>query len=439
MIIAIVVVSVVLVLGAAMVAGSVSTSTHATHEYGRADALAAANAGLAAAVHRLSSQAEATATQEKNCFTTEFVAETEKGLCPASGKEAMANGASYKYYVSPVLAEAGNECTGLWVVAPNVRTVKQRCITSIGIAEDKVLARVQERVAHLVVLFPSNGLFSYSTMKFTHNELTLEGELGALGEIKVNNEIENSSPLTINYTTKPTVTCKAECKTSEIKAEALSVPPYLLPKQNPEPYAKSQETNNNANVKLEGAAKIEGVRVLSLGSGTATFPAGTYNFCKITASGGVVKYSKGVKIYVDSSNRKEGTPTSNCSANGEVHISGGLKWEDQATTPTSTDLEIYAWGSPETTLGSGLTKFEITGGAPSVLYAMIYAPYSTFKPTGPVTIKGAVVAGWVEATQALTIVGEGGGSKGGAASFYATAYHQCPPVYEEKKPAVGCY
>src|SRR6202007_1556704 len=140
MVIAVFISAIVLLLGAGIVAASVTTSSHATHEYGRSDALAAANAGLEAALHRLSGQGEETSPQEKQCFTAEFVAEIEKGLCPASATETVAGGASYKYYVSPVLSEAGNECTGLWVSSSGLldRTITQRCVTAVGIAEDKV-------------------------------------------------------------------------------------------------------------------------------------------------------------------------------------------------------------------------------------------------------------------------------------------------------------
>src|SRR4029077_19183780 len=177
MVVALVVVVVVLLLAAALISSSVTTSTHASQEYGRSSALAAADAGLEAALHRLSSQAEETPAQEKLCFTTEFVA-LSGGICLIGAEETLANGTTFRYAVSPVLSEGENACTGLWVVAPSEATVAQRCITAIGTASNGVRARVQERVADVkaTATFPVNGLFAFGEIKL-NNQVNFKGEV----------------------------------------------------------------------------------------------------------------------------------------------------------------------------------------------------------------------------------------------------------------------
>src|SRR5579859_3804936 len=205
MVVVLVVVVITVILAGALVQSSVWSSSHGRADYYQKRALAAANSGLQAAIERLSNQAEDNATQLKDCFTTEYVAEAS-GACPSQHGEVI-KGEEYTYYVSPALSLGTNKCTGLWLVVPKEKeltlNLNQRCITSIGTANG-AKARVQARVADVVNvtpvanIFPVNGLFSYSDREIT-NKFTISGEIGAAGKVIASNPLNHSGELTVQY------------------------------------------------------------------------------------------------------------------------------------------------------------------------------------------------------------------------------------------------
>ncbi len=160
-----------------------------------------------------------------------------------------------------------------------------------------------------------------------------------------------------------------------------------------------------------------------------------------------IKYTAGVKLYIDSPERKTGVPASNCSSGtGQVEMTNKIHWEDGAATKKASDLQIFVWGNPSISPPtSSSTTFKFNGAVGGPLYAQIYAPYSAVSITNTLNMVGAMAGGWVKMTNNVEIVGEGGGESSGSGGsktgiqFYATAYHICPPTYTGEEAASGCY
>jgi len=449
-IVTLVVIVIVAMLAGTVVASAVLTSRNGNHDYARKQAIAGANAGLQAALYRLGSQSENTSTQREKCFTTEFV---ERAKCPAGEHDEIGNGVSYTYYVSPVFTKAENSCTGLWVLPPSGKEVSQRCITSIGTARGET-ARVQERVADVysttpTSIFPVNGIFSYSTLEFT-NEMKLAGEIGARTTVLANKTIENSSELKVKYGTKAELkggpACASTCTQMQLTSPELAAAPYALPAQDPAPYASSQSANNNSSMTFTSGS-INANREITSASGTITIPAGTYNLCLISISNEVtINYTPPIKLYLDSPNRTTGSPASNCPpGTGTFKMTNKVTWADLSASPKSTDLQIFVWGNPSITPpGSSSPKFEFNNAVGGPLYALIYAPYSSVQITNKMNMVGSIAGGWVKMSNKVEMIGEGGGSgpgggTTGGTTFWPTAYHVCPPSYSGSNPASGCY
>jgi hypothetical protein len=443
MVIAVFISAIVLLLGAGIVAASVTTSSHATHEYGRSDALAVANAGLEVALHRLSSQGEETSAQEKKCFTTEFVAETEKGLCPASATETVAGGASFKYYVSPVLSEAGNECTGLWVSSSALldRTITQRCVTAVGIAEDKVQARVQERVANVRGgLFSVPGVFSLSEIS-VNNPLVYNGELGARIKVTFNNAVTANPKISVKYGTSVSGEnkCPSGCTFTKLSAEELASSRYSLPEVSAAPFEAAQTSNNNASIAMTSGS-INANRELNVNNATTIkIPSGTYDLCFIGLNNAsTIEYTPPVTIYLDSVNRSGSTCPNNASS-GTINFNNPINWVDTATTKAASDLRLIAWGKPKETNNSA-PVIKLNNNVTGPWYAEVFAPYSFVEVNNKIVLDGAIQAGDIKFNNEVEMVGLGGSDEWQTGTFfYPTAYHQCSPTYTESKPAIGCY
>lgn len=446
MIVVLVVILITVILGASLVSSAVWTSSHGRTDYAQKQALAVADAGLQAAINRLSNQAEDNATEEKECFTVKYVAEAS-GSCPPQPEE-LTKGEKYTYYVSPALSQSANHCTGLWLVVPkeqeSTHSLNQRCITSIGTAGGST-ARVQARVADLIVkpLFPVNGLFSYSTITIT-NKFTASGELGARETVSDSNAITHAGELTVNYGKEVKLhnSCAVEAVTcKQLTAEQLAAVPWALPKHEEAqeaPYAASVLANNNAKMTVVEATYNAATRELtSTHTNEVVLPSGTYNFCLISfTQGTTITYTPPVKLYLDSPYRK-GSACS--SGTGWLSMTQNVTWKDEAATPKASDLEIFAWGNPEAGASEHDPIFSFSNNSGG-MYAKIYAPYSSFETTNNFEMTGSMVFGSVKANNQATVNGEGGGKAEQivGTNFYVTAYHQCPSSYSGS-PASGCY
>jgi len=437
LVVALLLVVTILLLAAAIIATSVATSSHATREYGRSGAIAAANAGLEAAVHRLSSQAEESATQQEDCFTTKFEAK-EGGACPGTSWEPLGNGAQYKYYVSPVLT--ANECAGLWIKAPAGKTLTQRCITAIGEASHGGgTARVQERVANVLGpgLFPVAGIFAETNFK-VNNELKYSGEIGARGEVEFNNAVKNvGKEIKIKYGTKYKPH-EEGLEHTQFTKEELESERFKIPTQSASGFEASQTTNNNANITMTAGELNSHREIIAVNSTTITMPSGTYNICYLDLNNAAkILYTPPVTIYLDDYHRSGSTCTSG-STSGTIELNNAVEWLDQASTKSPADLRIYAWGNPPETSNSA-PRIHLNNAVSGPMYAMIYAPNSYFEVNNAFSMVGGLVAGSIYFNNAVTFVGELPANEAGTGglSFYPTAYHQCSP--STSPTAAGCY
>src|SRR5688500_17360749 len=192
-------------LGVLAVVGTLSTATFAvstrlnvtsTASRDSKRALAAADAGLEAAMFRMN---EIGLQSASKCFKTAAVdpatgTDPETTGAPAGGegagtKESMGTGSSYTYYVTPALGD-GDVCAGLPVhhTDPNGEvTVTQRCVTSIGEAAGE-RRRIQARVASYIgtQLFPIGGILAINGIKANNNSI-VSGMLGSNGQIALGN------------------------------------------------------------------------------------------------------------------------------------------------------------------------------------------------------------------------------------------------------------
>jgi Tfp pilus assembly protein PilX len=181
------------ILSATVVVASTESSRTTLQEERRAKAFAAAEAGLEAAVYRISAQpyngSGTSSTILNQCFTTEFVTQPASGNCESSPEESLGSRGSYIYYVSPEMGESTScgsggsavacwtghttkSCTGYPVESSTAGLdLSQRCVTAIGTYE-KTSIRVQERIVDYAFTFPVSGLLSLSNILFDTNKST---------------------------------------------------------------------------------------------------------------------------------------------------------------------------------------------------------------------------------------------------------------------------
>lgn len=441
MLIALIVTLVIVLLAAAIISASTTTSTQATREHSRSVALAAADAGLAAAVHRLGSQAEQSTAQQEDCFTVEFKAKS--GQCPGQEEE-IASSLKFTYYVSPAMKS--NECTGLWIKAPEGKTITQRCITAVG-EDNGTKARVEERVADVkgTGTFPVSGIFTYNELD-VNNELKFTGEMATGGNLILNNEVESTGSIAIKYggTLTGGSQCKASCTATQLSASELLVEPYKLPEENAKPFEEAESSNNNKNMTITGGGgTLNAGRELTANNEVAIkIPSGTYDLCYLeTNNKATIEYTPPVTIYLDDHYRS-GSTCANNSNSGRIAFNNEVTWIDTATTKSPSDLRIFVWGEPkETKQAAGSTnelKFNNAIGGP--WYAEIDAPYSYVNVNNEFTMDGSIAAGSMKLNNKVTFVGARGAGESGQTGqlFFASAYHQCPPTYTSN-PATGCY
>lgn len=441
MVIALIVVTVILLVAATIVTTSATTSSHARTEYSRSGALAAANAGLEAAVHRLSNQAEETSTQQEQCFTTKFTAKETSGACPGTGWESLGNGAQYDYYVSPGLKT--NECTGLWVEPPSGKTVTQRCVTAIGKAEGGAEARAQERVANVsgASIFVVNGIYSLSEL-FVNNKLIMGGEIVTRGNLTFNNNVESTgSGITGKYggAISGESKCTTKCSFSKMTSEELGSEKYALPAQNAELYKEAEKSNKDSEMSITGGTGVNGNHELSENNSvTIKLASGVYYFCYIFLNNSAtIEYTPPVTIYLDSHYRS-GTGCPSSSTSGTVNMNNAVNWIDLGSAKNPSDMRILAWGKPNETSTSA-PEIDLNNNVSGPWYAEIYAPYSYVYVNNSLQMDGGIEAGDIRLNNQVEFTFTAGSNEAGASSrlFYPTAYHVCSP--SSTYSATGCY
>ena len=343
-------------------------------------AFQAADAGIDAAVHRLSQYSGSTTAPltagQNMCITTTPVSLGAPGWCAATAAESVDTRASFSYRVS---TDTNVACIGSAV------TTGDRCIVSTGTVNGvrrRLIARVFTQGGT-----NSNALWNGGTQ--ATDSVKVESNATLTSDVKVNNKLEVNHGSTIsgsvvvskgakvkgwaNYGCSP-----ADC--SKLAVPGLSAPDF---RRTPWHYNATTEPNGNNNLSIASAYYTPGTITGSLPPATrklyipknrqVTLGPGIYNFCTIQIDGRGILNAVGtsanpVIIYLDSPFR----PGSNCPKDsGVIKSSGKSAITNPSLDPTA--LNIIAWGS---TSRKKRARLQVPMGKNGTLAAIIYAPNS---------------------------------------------------------------
>jgi len=402
-----------------------AAATHVNHATTRTaqtnQALAAANAGLQAAIFELDNAGLTAANTSSN-------------------NTALGNGASYTTSVSQLTATT-SPCTGLWV-QNSAQTVNQDCVTSVG-TQGGVTERVQARVVGFPAttsLFPVNGVFAINGFTGSGN-VAGNFSLGSNGQMTFNNSVSLKG--NVYYPpTMPVSQTNNACSSSNgcvltPNASAITVPSVAASQ-----YTAAMTNNNDANVpwpttSITYTASSETVTVANTNSSqsiTINLPGGTtaspdvYYFCNVNVQGAnaVTFNAEGpVKIFIDNNN-DSGHCTAAGSNSGNFIGANSLSVTDGTPGgPNASDIQMFFYGQPGCTTSC---PNELTPNSTNFT-ADIFAPNSSATPAGSVTLTGAWVIGTLNANSAFTfnyqVAASGSSSASGNTVFYPSAQSTC--------------
>jgi hypothetical protein len=469
----------VILLAAVVVDSSVSTSRNASQQQVRRVALEVADAGLQAAVYRLSSQPNQPTgnTQPLNpslCFTATSpgTALNADNTCPGR-TDSYGSIGSYTYYVTPALGTLSgglfplSACSGYPLNPPADGTeITQRCVTSVGTVNG-VVARVQERVAALSFTFPVAGILSMSTMLFdTNNTTCYRGYTGPLTSnttpkcppVQVNGYLEANGAITfsgsasydiVNGTIQYGPSGSVQLQSPAICASPnCTSTPTGTAFQRPQgaditAYKNSAVTNDDTGL---GSFYTASTRTLSVPSGTTlTFPTGNhvYNFCSVSVNSGnvIIPANSSVTIYVDNSLTGDGCKTGG--TDGQLFENND---EFLNNNPDPGTLQIRVWGDPGVTPAKaniGLVTLNDDNNPltqQGMTYGDVYAPDSWITTNGKgLRWTGGIVAGAWESNDNDYIGAAPGFTNNPTQNFYPTAWDQCPPDWSGTDATAGCH
>jgi hypothetical protein len=298
-------------LAAAVVTAASNVTTSSLKDTRNKRALAAAQAGVNAAVYRLVNIATAPSspgTLNKDCITNIQVTwSSTSPHCPGI-TDSLGNGESYTYYVTAALDPSLDATlTGHAAVRTACGTANapadQRCITSIGKINGVPLRRIQIRVAG-VQLFSVGGVLGFksvaiaSSSSWTGLNFNITSDTASNGAITFGN---NVNPPVSPYTCfiGPSGSAPAACPKTP-------VPTLTAPSVDTLPFAASAAVNSNTTIVANATYTdtVASPRTLVV-TGALQLTAGDYNFCNVTVNnGGSIKPTAGrVRIFVDSNAR----------------------------------------------------------------------------------------------------------------------------------------
>lgn len=366
-------------------------------------ALAAAEAGLQAAIYRLNQIRPAIASSA--CLTS-AAASPAGGECPGY-EESLGNGASYRYYVTPALGATG-ACITLPSMAP---AASDRCITSTGTVNG-ISRRVQARVGNSTsgsAVFHQGGLLGKSLV-YANNEVELWSDVGSNQNVTFDNSIDvyNSSvPGQVrvaaggSYNPSGSITVEGGVDTN---AASFTLPPVDF-----EPFdGDLPGENDNAllpNALFEGGAAGRAAGRFRLQDASPylkeyTLQPGTYHFCNVFIGKAKLRVNNPdsggapTRIFVDHPSR----PGSPCPANP---VSGTFGGQDASINKEFNKreelLQIYLYGSGEESTRAmhswcGCSTADFTLNNSVEFYGIVYAPNSTVHANNSVKMWGAVAA-----------------------------------------------
>ena len=431
-----------LTFGAALVSSSIQGRNASTTNRFKAQSLAGAQAGLNIALYRLNRMG--TTTTDLQCIAgangVTQLAVAVGGWCgPVSSSSAgpqLANGTSYTYYMSNVLAN-GAKC-GLLTAVLN-GTTHSRCLVAIGTSHG-----VTRRLVQLVKGTPTqggpvSGIMSYGS--FNADNLTLNGDLGSNSSITASGSV-NGKVMFVPPATAPNA-CQSPTCTGEAHA------PFTPPVPDAAAFTSRALSNQNAAVSWgTGNYKAAGRELSANGSlGSAGGPVelkdGVYNFCEFSFSGPVflkVPAGANVKIYIDSPFR---TGSGCAGGKGNMNLSNDVSWINENADPSS--LQITAWGNPLGLGGTPTIQFNNSESAgPGPLTALISAPFSAFSTTDQTSLAGQLIAKSVSASHPLSLTALGAASNGVSQTAWSRArsaggWAECKPdTSPSPTPDAGC-
>jgi type II secretory pathway pseudopilin PulG len=407
------------VLSSAVFAVSLRLSDTSTASRDAKRALAAADAGLEAAMFRMN---EIGFQDEEMCFTTEGISpasgtDPETGGAPGAGECAgvvddLGNGSNYTYYVTPGLQD-GDTCAGLEVnhTDPNGEvTVTQRCVTAIGEVNGE-RRRIQARVASYIgtQLFPVGGILAINGIT-VKNTAIVSGVLGSNGQIDLGNNSYVGGGIELGTSSSPPpklgsgstlggpVTYRSEADGAFVLAP-VDMGNTATVNDNGR-ITSGQDSGSNVTYTDTAASP----RDLSIANnGSLTLGGGTYNFCKVTlGNNAYITIAAGAKIrfFLDSPDRSGSgcIPSGMTAAQARAAGYGGMflgQGSNFNNPGHAINFQIYMYGYTD---GTHKVEFNNT----SAMNAAIYAPASELVWVNTAGISGGVAASKVEFKNSAT-------------------------------------
>jgi Tfp pilus assembly protein PilX len=367
-------------------------------------ALAAAEAGLQAAVYRLNSIRPA--ISETQCLQDVGVAAAQ---CGTGFTEQLGNGAQYTYWVSQELGT-----TGTCVSVPGVATSEDdRCITSIGTVGG-VSRRIQSRVIARPSLpdFGNAGLVGKSLV-YGWNSVKLFSDVGSNVHVQLVNSVEVSDNSSIDvdgrvllltggtYNYQNSVTVDGGTQSTST--------PFDMPMPD---FEGPEASNNNAALPSSVFDGDPSLRRFRVTSGDVTIPPGTYHFCRFFLDNSVkLKFShtggQSTAIYIDSPARTDSV----CNHAGATTTDGTFGVNNSVEVNKEDGereelLDIYMYGTAQNDTRSNYSwctevqspaqenecKSDFMLDNSVTFYGNLYAPNSTAQAHNSVKIYGSVAA-----------------------------------------------
>lgn len=503
LVIAMLVLFVVGILSLVVFQSGITANGQSKNETARRIALEDANAGLQAAVARLSAQPFLTgqtyAVAAGDCFNTADagavpVTGADAGYCTGFAQsESLGALGSYEYDISQGLTSGGSPgCTGYWLNQGSAfASVTQRCITATG-TYGGVTQRVQERVAAENWAFPVNGILSLGIMEFDTSGAQYLNLTGGRYESNGIMTIGRGTQTKLDDLKEATLETYAsfswgtgeKCEVSE-KCTATKVGTRFAATTGPTAatYNAVWSANNNKAL-TEGAwaaskayvsgpegfefnamnvGKPSGVKLATQPT-AVTMPEGTYIFCKMTMNNSAIQTAGKVTIYIDSNASGDGkcgkaevpkTEPNTCkiyAKPGSITIG---KSDFYNPSGIAGDLQIYVYGN-----GPEPAACEIPKGGPGsgINIENEGNPKTEAKSEAPILTTAAEL---YAPSAFLTTTGEGIWWSGGLVvgsmesndndiwgftgtpptqAFYPTAWTTCPPKPSSSADfGSGCY
>jgi hypothetical protein len=279
--------------------------------------------------------------------------------------------------------------------------------------------RTDRPVAQLAApgsLFPVNGLFAAGGLD-TADAVAGRADIGSDRSIHFANPAVSISgrleylaafpPYCWNGSCASTNHCSGGCQLVQLSS------PLSIDALPDSAWAKAKSANDDASIDwganttyAPGTAEVSS----SANDRSITIPGGTYYFCDVSFDGSAITLrttgtaANPVVIYIDSPAR----PGSGC-APGSGRLAGANSFTLANASGVASNLQIYLYGDPRTCAPSK-SGFDPSRYCPDDLSpnstsmtADVYAPFSSARFGGPMTITGQMDIGYLTANNDLTL------------------------------------